>query len=91
MLFIVVIGFLWKVLGKDGMFIVFLFEFDFVILDVSDFKIKMVKGNLLDVDVVILCFVIEVFELRMVLLIGEFGNYFDDEFVEVSIIGDLLV
>ena len=32
----------------------------------------------------------EAFELRTVLLIGEFGNHPDDELVEVSIIGDLL-
>ncbi len=87
---IAAIGLSWKAPGKDGMPIVFSLELDPATLDASDFKIKTAKGNLLDVDVVTLRPAIEAFELRTVLLIGEFGNHPDDEPVEVSIIGDLL-
>lgn len=87
---IAAVGLSWKAPGKDGMPVVFSHELSPATLDASDFKIKTAKGNLLDVDVVTLRPAVEAFELRTVLLIGEFGNHRDDEPVEVSIIGDLL-
>ena len=80
----------WKAPGKDGMPVVFSEEIDPNSLDASDFNIRTAKGNSLDVDVVTLRPAAEAFELRTVLLIGEFGNHPDDEPVEVSITGDLL-
>jgi len=84
------IGLSWKAPGKDGMPVVFSHEINPTTLEASDFKIKTAKGNLFDVEVVTLRPAVEAFELRTVLLIGEFGNHPDDEPVEVSIIGDLL-
>lgn len=84
------IGLSWNAPGKDGMPVVFSHELNPTTLDASDFKIKTAKGKLLEVDVVTLRPAVEAFELRTVLLIGEFGNHPDDEPIEVSIIGDLL-
>lgn len=84
------IGLSWKAPGKDGMPVVFSHELNLTTLEASDFKIKTAKGNLFDVEAVTLRPAVEAFELRTVLLIGEFGNHPDDEPVEVSIIGDLL-
>ena len=84
------VGLSWKAPGKDGMPVVFSHELNPTTLEASDFKIKTTKGNLFDVEVVTLRPAIEAFELRTVLLIGEFGNHPDDEPVEVTIIGDLL-
>lgn len=86
---LVAIGLSWKAPGKDGMPVVFSHEINPTTLGASDFKIKTAKGKLMNVDVVTLRPAVEAFELRTVLLIGEFGNHPDDEPVEVSIIGDL--
>ena len=84
------IGLSWKAPGKDGMPVVFSHELNPTTIEASDFKIKTAKGNMFDVEVVTLRPAIEAFELRTVLLIGEFGNHPYDEPIEVSIIGDLL-
>ena len=86
---IAAIGLSWKAPGKDGMPVVFSHELNPATLDASDFKIKTAKGNLLGVEVVSLRPAVEAFELRTVLLIGEFGNHPDDEPIEVAIVGDL--
>ena len=87
---LITIGLSWKAPGKDGMPVVFSQELNPATLESSDFKIKTAKGNLLNVDFVTLRPAMEAFELRTVLLIGEFGNHPDDEPIEVSVIGDLL-
>lgn len=84
------IGISVKAPGKDGMPIVFSHEIEPSTLDASDFKIKTSKGEVFDVDVVTLRPAIEAFELRTVLLIGDYGDAPDNEPVEVEIVGDLL-
>jgi len=84
------IGISRKAPGKDGMPIVFSHELEPSTLDAKDFKVKTSKGKSYDVDVVTLKPAIEAFELRTVLLIGEYGNAPDNEPVEVEIVGDLM-
>jgi len=84
------IGISPKAPGKDGMPIVFSHELEPSSLDESDFKIKTSKGEIYKVDVVTLRPAVEAFELRTVLLIGDYGNAPDNEPVEVEIVGDLM-
>jgi len=79
-----------KAPGKDGMPLVFSHELDPSTLDETDFKIKTSKGKFYEVDIVTLRPAIEVFELRTVLLIGDYGDAPDNEPIEVEIVGDLL-
>nr|WP_232380639.1 hypothetical protein [Leptospira ainlahdjerensis] len=82
--------YLWKnAPGKDGMPLVFSHEIDPATLDASDFQILTKKGELLSVPFVTFCPALEEFELRTILMIGEFGNSPDNEPVEVRIINDL--
>ena len=75
--------------GKDGMPIVFSHEIDPTTLDASDFQIKTQKGDIRGIEFVSFKPAIEEFELRTLLLIGEYGEYPDNEPVEVEIIGEL--
>jgi len=84
------IGISRKAPGKDGMPVVFSHEIEPSTLDASDFKIKTSKGEFYSIDVVTLKPAIEAFELRTVLLIGDFGNAPDNEPVEVEIAGNLM-
>jgi len=84
------IGISPKAPGKDGMPIIFSHELEPSTLDASDFKIKTSKGKYFKVDVVTFKPAIEAFELRTVLLIGDYGNAPDNEPVEVEIVGELL-
>ena len=84
------IGISPKAPGKDGMPVVFSQEIDPTTLEPYDFKIRTAKDEYFDVDVVTLRPAIEAFELRTVLLIGDFGDYPDNEPVEIEIIGELL-
>jgi len=83
------IGLSWKAPGKDGMPLVFSHEIDPSTIDASDFQVTTSQGNVTNVLVATLRPATEAYELRTVLLIGEFGNHPDDEPVAVSIIGDL--
>ena len=76
--------------GKDGMPIVFSHELNPTTLEEGDFRITTQKGNLFGVDAITLRPANEAFELRTVLLIGDYGNYPEDEPIEVEIVGDLL-
>ena len=78
-----------KAPGKDGMPIVFSHEIDPETLDASDFQVKTQKGDTRGVEFVSYKPAIEAFELRTILLIGEYGDYPDNEPVEVEIIGTL--
>lgn len=84
------IGISPKAPGKDGMPVVFSHELDPTTLEASDFKIKTSKGAFYNVDVASFRPAMEAFELRTVLLIGDYGNHPDNEPIEVEIIGDLL-
>ncbi len=78
-----------KAPGKDGMPIVFSHEIDPTTLDASDFQIKTQKGDIRGVEFVSYKPAVEEFELRTLLLIGKYGEYPDNEPVEVEIIGAL--
>ncbi len=79
-----------KAPGKDGMPVVFSHEIEPSTLDASDFRIKTSKGEVYNVDIFSLKPAIEAFELRTVLLIGDYGNAPDNEPIEVEIVGDLI-
>ena len=75
--------------GKDGMPLVFSHEIDPTTLSPNVFQITTKKRDKLNADFATFKPAIEEFELRTILLIGEFGNAPDNEPVEVAIIGDL--
>lgn len=84
------IGISRKAPGKDGMPVIFSHELEPSTLDETDFRIKTSKGEFHEVDVVTLKPAVEAFELRTVLLIGDYGDAPDNEPVEVEIVGDLM-
>ncbi|MDP1815467.1 MAG: hypothetical protein Q8K92_13550, partial [Leadbetterella sp.] len=63
-----------KAPGKDGMPLVFSHEIDPATLSQNVFRITTQKGDKLNVAFVTFKPAIEEFELRTILLIGEFGN-----------------
>lgn len=83
------IGIWSKAPGKDGMPLVFSEEIDPATLNTNVFKITTQKGEKLGVAFATFKPAIEAFELRTILLIGEFGNAPDNEPAEVEIMGDL--
>ena len=70
--------------GKDGMPIVFSHELEHGTLDASDFEITTKNGKVFPVEAVTLLPAEEEFELRTVLLIGEYGNHPDNPPVELK-------
>lgn len=81
---------IWKKApGKDGMPLVFSHEIDPTTLDASDFKITTAKGDIRAVEFVSYKPAVEAFELRTLLLIGEYGESPGNEPVEVEIMGEL--
>lgn len=78
-----------KAPGKDGMPLVFSHEIDPATLNPNLFQISTQKGDKLNVSFASFKPSIEAFELRTILLVGEFGNAPDNEPKEVEIIGDL--
>ena len=76
--------------GMDGMPVVLSHEIDPETLSPDDFRIQTAKGEYYNVDFVTLRPAREAFELRTILLVGEYGDYPDNEPVEVEIIGDLV-
>jgi hypothetical protein len=79
-----------KAPGKDGMPLVFSLEIDPATLDASDFKVTSKNGTVYTVEAATLLPANEEFELRTVLLIGEYGDYPDNPPVSVNISGDLM-
>lgn len=73
--------------GQDGMPLVFSHELDPNTLDPQDFLITTANGEKKQVDFVTLKPASEAFELRTVLLIGEYGNAPENEPVQIEIIG----
>ena len=80
----------WKAPGKDGMPIVFSLEVDPSTLDATDFEVTTKNGTAFDVEAVTLLPAEEEFELRTVLLMGEYGNHPDNPPTSVKIVGDLM-
>lgn len=79
-----------KAPGKDGMPIVFSQEVDPSTVDASDIEITTADGSKFFPDDATLKPAGEPFELRTLLLVGNYGNYPDNEPVSVKIVGDLL-
>lgn len=78
-----------KAPGKDGMPLVFSHELDPNTIQGSDFEITTAKGNVIQVEYASLQPANEEFELRTVLLIGEYGSYPDNQPISVKIVDDL--
>lgn len=76
-------------LGKDGMPIVFSHEIDPTTLAGSDFEVETQNGTVFQVEFATLMPSNEEFELRTVLLIGEFGNAPENPPISVIIADDL--
>lgn len=79
-----------KAAGKDGMPVIFSMEIDPATLDATDFEVTTINGKTFVVEAVTLLPAEEEFELRTVLLIGEYGNYPDNPPILVKIVGDLM-
>lgn len=78
-----------KAPGKDGMPLVFSHEIDPATLSPKVFQVTTQKGDQLSVAFATFEPADEPFELRTILLIGEFGDTPDNQPVEVEIIGNL--
>jgi len=76
--------------GQDGMPIVFSHELDPSTLDAADFEVTTQNGEVFQIEAVTLLPAEEEFELRTVLLIGEYGNYPDNPPVLLKVVDDLM-
>lgn len=76
--------------GQDGMPLVFSHELDPATLEGSDFEVSTQNGNVYEVEAASFLPANEEFELRTVLLIGEYGNHPDNPPVSVKVVGDLI-
>ena len=79
-----------KAAEKDEMSLVFSHELEPETLEGADFAVTTKNGNVYMVEAASLLPANEEFELRTVLLIGEYGNYPDNPPVSVKIVGDLM-
>lgn len=79
-----------KAPGKDGMPLVFSHEIDPNTLEGTDFAVATKDGTVHIVEAASLLPANEEFELRTVLLIGEYGNHPDNPPVSVEVVGDLM-
>jgi hypothetical protein len=79
-----------KAYGKDGMPLVFSHELSPSTIDGADFEVTTQNGNVFQVEAASLLPANEAFELRTVLLIGEYGSYPDNQPISVKVIGDLM-
>lgn len=79
-----------KAQGKDGMPLVFSHEIDPKTLQGADFAVTTKNGTVHIVEAASLLPANEEFELRTVLLIGEYGNHTDNPPVSVEVVGDLI-
>jgi len=76
--------------GQDGMPLVFSHELDPSTLEGADFAVTTENGTVHEVEAASFLPANEEFELRTVLLIGEYGNHPDTPPVSVKVVGDLL-
>jgi len=79
-----------KAQGKDGMPLVFSHEIDPKTLQGADFAVTTKNGTVHIVEAASFLPANEEFELRTVLLIGEYGNHTDNPPVSVEVVGDLI-
>lgn len=75
--------------GQDGMPVVFSHEIDPSTMDASDFEVVTQNGQTFKVEAITLVPAEEEFELRTILLIGEYGNHPDNPPVELRVVEDL--
>lgn len=78
-----------KALNKDGMPLVFSQEVDPSTLEVNDFEVTTQNGDKFMAEHATLMPANEEFELRTVLLIGEYGDHPENPPVSVEVVGDL--
>lgn len=76
--------------GQDGMPLVFSHELNPSTLENTDFAVTSKDGTVFEVEAASFLPANEEFELRTVLLIGEYGNHPDNPPVSVKIVGDLM-
>ncbi|MDX2130335.1 MAG: hypothetical protein SFU91_14970 [Chloroherpetonaceae bacterium] len=76
--------------GKDGMPLVFSHELEPSTVQASDFAVTTKNGTVFEVEATSFLPANEEFELRTLLLIGEYGSQSDNPPVSVKIIGDLI-
>ena len=76
--------------GQDGMPVVFSHELDPSTIDASDFAVTTQSGEVFQIEAITLMPAEEAFELRTLLLIGEYGNHPDNPPVSLKIVGDLM-
>lgn len=76
--------------GQDGMPVVFSHELDPSTLDASDFEVTTQNGDVFQIEAVTLLPAEEAYELRTMLLIGEYGNHPDNPPVSFNVVGDLM-
>ncbi|MEO0470605.1 MAG: hypothetical protein AAF206_13350 [Bacteroidota bacterium] len=76
--------------GQDGMPLVFSHELDPNTLDAADFAVTTQNGSVFNVGAASFRPANEEFELRTVLLIGDYGNHPDNPPISVRIVGDLM-
>jgi len=79
-----------KAKGKDGMPLVFSHELDPKTLQGADFVVTTKNGSVIIVEAASFLPANEEFELRTVLLIGEYGNHTDNPPISVEVVGDLM-
>jgi hypothetical protein len=79
-----------KAQGKDGMPLVFSHEIDPKTLQGADFAVTTKNGKVFTAEAASFLPANEEFELRTVLLIGEYGNYPDNPAISVEVVGDLM-
>ena len=84
------IGLYRKAPGKSGMPIVLSQEIDPSTLDNSDFEVTTQNGDIFNVEYATLKPASEEFELRTVLMIGEYGTHPENPPISVKIVGDLV-
>ena len=76
--------------GQDGMPVVFSHELDPSTIDASDFEVTTQNGDVFQIEAITLMPAEEAFELRTLLLIGEYGNHPDNPPLSFKVVGDLM-
>ena len=84
------IGLYRKAPGKSGMPIVLSQEIDPLTLDNSDFEVTTQNGTVFHVEFATLKPASEEFELRTILMIGDYGTHPENPPIAVKIVGDLM-
>ncbi|HHP7242985.1 MAG TPA: hypothetical protein ACFCUD_15030 [Cyclobacteriaceae bacterium] len=76
--------------GQDGMPVVFSHELEPSTVDASDFEVVTKNGIEFKIEAFTFVPAEEAYELRTLLLIGEYGNHPDNPPIELKVVGDLM-